>query len=663
MQIAKKHYRFPKPTPLSLYKRSLMTYSKDENQSQLLQKFPFETNNNEFYWAKQSNAVHQSNRLNFRGNTYQNQAQLPSLPIPDLKVTLNKYLKTIEPFINSSEELEQQKLLIQNFLQGMGPILQNRLIQFSNDKRNWLSTFWDEQAYLQYNDPVVPYVSYFFSHKPLPMTHAEIEKDPLVKATAIIMTVVKFIEALKDEILPPELIRKVPFCMNSFQLMFNNSRKPGQSKDSNVFYSIYENNFMIISFKGNFFRVSTHDTDGKPLSANNIWQQLYSIVTLNVTQQDHIGCLTSLPRDEWRKSYAQLINDPISKKSLETIYKSSFILCLDLDETPITLESQARNSWHGNGFNRFYDKPLQFIVCGNGHSGFLAEHSKMDGTPNLFLNNYIMQQLSKLSPREFLNQIVMTPNEIYRPELLPFAINTSLQRDIKLAKTKFKQVMGQHDLKVWQYKRYGKNFMKKHKISPDAYIQQIIQLAIYKYLGRQLPTYEAASTRMFFKGRTETGRVVTTASSQFVRTWEDPNVALSEKINLFKQATADHSAYLKEAASGNGVDRHFFGLKNMLQDGENVPLFDDLIFNYSSTWLVSTSQLSSEFLNGYGWSQVNDIGVGLAYMINNDWLHINIVCKPEFSLFDVNELHYILTEAADELGEALETVHLETAKL
>jgi carnitine O-acetyltransferase len=54
----------------------------------------------------------------------------------------------------------------------------------------------------------------------------------------------------------------------------------------------------------------------------------------------------------------------------------------------VTLEERAHQYWHGDGSNRWFDKPLQFIVNDNGTSGFMGEHSMMDGTPTHRLNDY-----------------------------------------------------------------------------------------------------------------------------------------------------------------------------------------------------------------------------------------------------------------------------------
>jgi carnitine O-acetyltransferase len=93
----------------------------------------------------------------------------------------------------------------------------------------------------------------------------------------------------------------------------------------------------------------------------------------------------------------------------------------------------------------------------------------------------------------------------------------------------------------------------------------------------------------------------------------------AECEKLFRAAVTQHVKYTADASEGHGVDRHLFGLKKCIQEGEEVPeLFKDPAYTYSSTWYISSSQLSSEYFNGYGWSQVIDQGWGIAYMINEN---------------------------------------------
>ena len=91
----------------------------------------------------------------------------------------------------------------------------------------------------------------------------------------------------------------------------------------------------------------------------------------------------------------------------------------------------------------------------------------------------------------------------------------------------------------------------------------------------------------------------------------DPAASQDECIRIFRAALDAHVKYINDASNGLGVDRHLFGLKMCIQPNEQMPaIFSDPVFGYSSTWFLSTSQLSTEYFNGYGWSQVMDKGYG-----------------------------------------------------
>jgi carnitine O-acetyltransferase len=137
--------------------------------------------------------------------------------------------------------------------------------------------------------------------------------------------------------------------------------------------------------------------------------------------------------------------------------------------------------------------------------------------------------------------------------------------------------------------------------------------------GKNRPTYESAATRKFQEGRTETTRTVSDESVAFCKAHQDANVPREEVVRLFRAALSQHTKYTLEASDARGVDRHLFGLKKLLQPGEKLPaLFEDPAYTYSGSWYISSSQLSSEYFNGYGWSEVIPEGWGIAYMINEN---------------------------------------------
>lgn len=78
--------------------------------------------------------------------------------------------------------------------------------------------------------------------------------------------------------------------------------------------------------------------------------------------------------------------------------------------------------------------------------------------------------------------------------------------------------------------------MKKCRVSPDAYIQLVLQLSYYRDAGRFCLTYEASMTRLFREGRTETVRPCTNESSAWVKAMEDPNTTVSAITKQFSNS-------------------------------------------------------------------------------------------------------------------------------
>ena len=195
---------------------------------------------------------------------------------------------------------------------------------------------------------------------------------------------------------------------------------------------------------------------------------------------------------------------PTNEAALQVVESASFVVCLD-DSSPVTLEERAHQYWHGDCRNRWYDKPLQFIVNENGTAGFMGEHSMMDGTPTHRLSHYINEVIfrAKIELNEDPSSV---SKSLSGPVEVKFMVNKKIEEEIELAEKCFKDVIGKHQLAIQRYLGYGKALIKKFKCSPDAYVQMIIQLAYYKMYGKNRPTYESAATRKFQLGRTETCR-------------------------------------------------------------------------------------------------------------------------------------------------------------
>ncbi|KAF2870452.1 acyltransferase ChoActase/COT/CPT [Massariosphaeria phaeospora] len=579
---------------------------------------------------------------------------LPRLPVPTLEETTKRYLKSVHPLL-SQPEYEATTKAVSEFVApgGLGETLQKRLVarREQPEVRNWIYEWWNEAAYMSYRDPVVPYVSYFYSHR-----DDKKRRDPAKRAAALSTAVLEFKKMVDNGTLEPEYMKKLPIAMSSYEYLFNFSRVPQKPSDTSVKYPFQSNQHILVVRKNQFWKVP-HHIGGKQLNTSELEQQFRRIYR-NAERAPPVGILTSQNRDVWADVYPRLkAASNVNAASLEAIESASFVVCLD-DASPVTLEERAHQYWHGDGSNRWFDKPAQFIVNDNGTSGFMGEHSMMDGTTTHRLNDYANQVI-------FANALPFDDpsirSDLADPTPLRFTLTPDLQHDVESAQAHFARQIGAHDLRVQAYQGYGKGLIKKFKCSPDAYVQMVIQLAYHKFYGQSRPTYESAATRRFQQGRTETCRTVSDESVAFCAAMADAGADPQHCQALFRAALAAHGTYIADASDGRGVDRHLFGLKKCLRAGEDVPaIYTDPAFTYSSTWFISSSQLSSEYFNGYGWSQVVDDGWGLAYMINENSIQWNVCSKGLGS----ERMSFYLSEAAGDIRDLmLPTLDAPKAKL
>jgi carnitine O-acetyltransferase len=236
----------------------------------------------------------------------------------------------------------------------------------------------------------------------------------------------------------------------------------------------------------------------------------------------------------------------------------------------------------------------------------------MDGTPTLRMNEFVLATLAlgKADLGAPTGDPLPTPTE------LPFALNATTRDLIAGAEKRFDELVGAHELHVLHYEGYGKDVVKRFGASPDAWAQLVKQLAFQKMFGRPGVTYESAQTRKYQLGRTEVIRSASSESKAWAEAMVDPAENDARRATLFRKAVTRHLQYAAWAADGQGVDRHLFGLKKMIREGEEVPgLYLDKAFGRTNHWELSTSQLSSPYLDGWGYGEVVPDGYGLSYAI------------------------------------------------
>ena len=125
-----------------------------------------------------------------------------------------------------------------------------------------------------------------------------------------------------------------------------------------------------------------------------------------------------------------------------------------------------------------------------------------------------------------------------------------------------------------------------------------MQLAHYRLYGKIVSQYEPVLTKGFYHGRTEAMRTATEKAATFCKTWTNPSASDEQKLEALREATVYHSAGIKNALTGKGIERHLFALK-CIADKNNIPtpaFFSSKAYGKLNHTILSTSNCGNPSL-------------------------------------------------------------------
>ena len=362
--------------------------------------------------------------------------------------------------------------------------------------------------------------------------------------------------------------------------LFNFSRMPlpGSDAFTNVDPKALHVTVMIDDFiyAIDVFSPPTSDEIPIPLPVGQIDKSLQAVVADAKARRSHgeqavrVGVLTADDRDSWCNAslawlYGQeacsllsqnrerLISlSPNNRHSLDSIATS--LLCLSLDsytlpslptDDPLAqplVDAQLHNAFVGidGGRNRWYDKPTDLVVETNGRAGICGEHSATDAIYHAGAIDYIMQE--SVDEKAFASASSSASGKGW--ERVDWVVDSGLKREIHDCQERNRKLMADTDASQLWWNEYGAEWIKEHgegtvevagrllirllaKLSPDAYIQQALQMAWLRDQGYATASYESASTRAVLHGRTETIRTLSTESRAFVASMMDHSQTVS----------------------------------------------------------------------------------------------------------------------------------------
>ncbi|KAK6757430.1 hypothetical protein RB195_015325 [Necator americanus] len=522
---------------------------------------------------------------------------LPSPSVPDLDETVGKYLKSVENILRR-DEFDLVKEHAHSFLKNEGRRLHMYAWIMSMMSDNYITPFWEKYAYLYSREPLLINSS---------VAHTDLMEIPEHRrATRAFMAArVTYFESLSQLAIDRQAIPPLGnglLCACHYDKLYSVCRVPGEKVDELVNYGISK--YVVAILNGCFYKVMICDENNRIYSINElakIYAELFSHNDTIDGPSAMVAALTTDRRDGWARNREKFfLKHPKNAATLREIESAAFILTLDdyeyyIDpENPDKLSNFLHNMLTGNGVNRWADKSLSYVVSKNSRCGGTTEHSIGDGSEfDHIMENFVSMELlteyPSLEDQQRIEKLTDADKNLTLATRLPVEVSDEMGMEIQRCYSQFEKLRMDVDLAASLFRKYGKGFIKKCGVSPDAFMQMAIQLANYRDQGRFVLTYEPASARFYRNSRTETLRTVTDQSCEFVYAMVNGKASNEEKIERLRVACELHSKRNREAMVGGGIDRHLFVLY-VLSQGTLIssPFLDHYI---SQPWLLSTSHV------------------------------------------------------------------------
>ncbi|CAB3223279.1 unnamed protein product [Arctia plantaginis] len=566
------------------------------------------------------------------------QKSLPRLPVPELAKTGERYLKAIRPLI-SNDQYKTAEQRTHNFLNKEGKVLQESLVTL--DKRNkhtsYISEYWYD-LYLRDRSPLPvnynPLIVFVNDSRPE-------YNNQLVRSTNMLISAVRFMLSLRDQILEPEvyhlnpkksdtqlfrtvtgmlpealswygayLFKAFPLDMSQFVGLFGATRIPCSTKDK--IFRDPKSKHVVVQKNGNFYIFDVLDANGNLISPLEMLGNLSKIIKDNAPKAEHpLGILTTQNRDEWAKQ-RDYLEAGGNSEALNKIDSAIFNLVLDDDDINDDKHKILRKYLHDDGLNRWFDKSFSLIVTRDGVAGINFEHSWGDGVAVLRFFQDIYAETTK---NPFIHPDSKPSDSNITVRKLEFKLDDKIKQWIDDAKKEYKTWCGSLSIDYILYEGLNKGDCKKYKVSPDCIMQLGFQAAHHLLKGSFVGTYESCSTSAFKHGRTETMRPCTEKTKAFCETLHANKSSVEDLRGLLQECSSVHTELVKQAAMGQGFDRHMFALMKIAEEN-NLPrpeIFDSYEYKYLNKSILSTSTLSSPSVLAGGFGPVAKEGFGIGY--------------------------------------------------
>lgn len=475
---------------------------------------------------------------------------------------------------------------------------------------NYVTSWWENYVYMCSRKSLLVNSNYYVCGS-FWATKRNISREQ--RAANLIHAMLRFRKQIENETLTPRLMRGiVPVCMSQYERTFNTTRIPGLERDRLVHRE--RANHVAVFWQGRWYELRVQTWEGKMMSRAKLQAGLERIVDSDEPPSSRdVQMLTALGRTEWADFRERCLSEGRNRLSLDRIEKAAFtvVLCDEVKKKGTGWSERGNELLTGAGGRVWCDKSLNLVAFKDGDAGLHVEHSWADALVSAHLwewcvaeevlmdrdETIMKMEQEKKKDMDMLNDKNEDDDDDERTKNIVLVSHLPFEVDSKIIEKARKYIIKETkhvDVEIFCVEKCQRDRIKRSRISPDAFIQMALQLAYYRDTNGQFTlTYEATATRLFRNGRTETVRVVTQDSRNFVHVMTSKDSSREAVEKALRLACSTHRENVKRSVTGNGIDRHLFALyvaSKMTNPDACTPDMLKIALEGKGRWRLSTSQ-------------------------------------------------------------------------